>query len=208
MKNRKFVCLLFLFLVIIGLSSCGDGNKGGATNTHVHFWELFSDSATCKQDGIKTYYCDCGESKDEYSPIKDHDFNETTETCRWCSKYAYDFNISVELPYTVGWKNSSGTYYTKASIIELKFMTWNSEIKVFGTCKKTYDRKGEAGTEGVAFKVKIYCDTDDEVIGVISVFEYGFAVGQKDSFDEGSSISTSKLSKTKKYTVSLWDTVS
>ena len=205
MKNRKFVCLLFLFLAIIGLSSCGDGNKGGSTNTHVHFWELFSDSATCKHDGIKTYYCDCGESKDEYSPIKDHDFDESTETCIWCDKYAYDFNISVELPYTVGYKIPGGGYYTKASIIKLEFLTKYSDIEICVTCKKTYDWKGEAGTEAVAFKVKIYCDTDDEVIGIISVYESGFAVGQKDSFYEVSNISTSKLSKTKKYTVSLWD---
>lgn len=205
MKNRKFVCLLFLFLVIIGLSSCGDGNKGGATNTHVHFWKLYNDTATCQHDGIKTYYCDCGESKTENSPIKDHDFDRPTENCIWCGKYAYDFNISVELPYTVGYKIPSGGYYTKASIIKLEFLTKYSDIEICGTCKKTYDWKGEAGTEAVAFKVKIYCDTDDEVIGIISVYESGFAVGQKDSFDKISNISTSKLSKTKKYTVSLWD---
>ena len=43
------------------------------------------------------------------------------------------------------------------------------------------------------------------MISVISVYESDFAVGQKDSFDEISNISTYKLSKTKKYTVSLWD---
>lgn len=68
--------ILLAFCFTFFLTGCAE--KSEKCN---HLWNFISDTATCKNDGIKTYECkNCGKIKTESSSAKGHNWGETSST--------------------------------------------------------------------------------------------------------------------------------
>ena len=68
--------ILLAFCFTLFLAGCAE--KSEKCN---HSWNFISDTATCKNDGIKTYECkNCGKIKTESSSAKGHNWGETSST--------------------------------------------------------------------------------------------------------------------------------
>ncbi len=68
--------ILLAFCFTFFLTGCAE--KSEKCN---HSWNFISDTATCKNDGIKTYECkNCGKIKTESSSAKGHNWGETSST--------------------------------------------------------------------------------------------------------------------------------
>ena len=68
--------ILLAFCFTLFLTGCAE--KSEKCN---HSWNFISDTATCKNDGIKTYECkNCGKIKTESSSAKGHTWKETSST--------------------------------------------------------------------------------------------------------------------------------
>lgn len=184
------------------------------SNVCHHYWKLVSDTATCQHDGVATYKCSwCDETKTEESPRKEHDFNNETNECKWCGKYKYDITVESGLPCSAsyGYLMSFGAinYYSKFEITELSFRTYEygSNLELYGTLNKTYDKKGEDGTTLIMFNVKLVSEDTDEILEVVEVGVRNTMVGQKAKFHEKFELSTKDLSVDKKYKAIIVDYV-
>lgn len=79
----KLLTLAFMLAAILTLTGCP-----GPVNTVNHDWVFEEDTATCKEDGVKTYKCSrCDETKTENSPAH-HTF--IAGGCDKCGSYEHN----------------------------------------------------------------------------------------------------------------------
>ena len=228
--------LLFSILCVLVLASCGSScehdwvlvsNTATCENSGIktyscskcheektensiakgHNWSVTSDTATCTEAGTMTYTCsNCKKTKSESSPAKGHDY-DSHDDCKNCGEYKFNISFTNSIPCVAGYSRGSSSYYSKFTINYINFTTSSGYLTAVGQAKKTYDWKGESGSSVIAFKIKIVCTTDDEVVGLIEVYEWRTKpiVGQVVSFYEESDISTYSLSASKTYTATIFD---
>lgn len=79
--------------------SCGEVEEETAVIAALgHDWELESDTATCTEDGVKTYKCSrCNETRTEDSPAHHHVDYETSGYCETCRVYKWENRLTVNI---------------------------------------------------------------------------------------------------------------
>ncbi len=172
-----------------------------------HDWVLTSNTVTCENAGIATYTCsNCKQTKIENVSAKGHDYSNG-DNCSDCGRYKYNIAITNTIPCDVSYKGVNITF-SKATINLIEFHTsYYGKVFVHVEAKKTYDYQGEAGTNSVAFNIKIVCTTDNEILGNIRVYKLNLLVGQTFSFDETFNIYADQLSTSKMYAATIFDYV-
>ena len=84
----KLLTLAFTLAAILTLTGCPGPVTPDMPCTHEHIWELESDTATCTEDGVKTYKCSrCDETKTENIPAH-HTF--IAGGCDKCGAYKHN----------------------------------------------------------------------------------------------------------------------
>lgn len=98
MKNTKILAVLGIILAM-GMTACGNSNgessgQGGKSDTavpsdHKHDWGegVVTTEPTCEEKGVKTYTCECGETKTESIKALGHDWGEwSVKTAASCTQ--------------------------------------------------------------------------------------------------------------------------
>lgn len=188
---------------------CSKCNEEGTTIGILkdHKWSETSNTVTCTESGIITYTCKtCHKTKSESIQAKGHNY-DNHDVCKNCGKYKYNIVLTDSLPYSVGYKKASSGDYTRAEIYSIEFLSSTiNYLCVSVKAKKTYDWKGDLGTTAIAFKIKIVCKKNNEVVCVIDVFRAGYAVGQTVSFVKDDCVlNLDALSTTEEYLATIYD---
>lgn len=80
-----------------GKTSSGNTGSSSKTPAHVHSWtESVTKEASCKETGIMTYTCSCGETKEDTIPLVEHTYATISEIPATCISYrSVTFKCSV-----------------------------------------------------------------------------------------------------------------
>lgn len=170
MKKRTMVLFIATCMCAGMLTACGNKNAKTAetetvaateaTEAHEHsYTEAVTTPATCTEDGVKTYTCECGDTYTEAIPATGHSFTNYvynndasyeangTETAKCDNCDATDTRTAegTQLAYT--FKDMDATKYAKSSINvrnmpgtdgeKIGTLSFNQEVKVTGQCNET-----------------------------------------------------------------------
>lgn len=167
--KRRTMTLLFAVCMCVGmLTACGNNEaKTPETETvtekteaHEHSYkETVTTAATCTEEGVKTYTCECGDTYTEAIPATGHSFTnyvynedatyeaDGTETakCDNCDETDTRTAEGTQLSYT--YTDMDATKYAKSSVNvrnmpgtdgeKLGSLSFNQEVKVTGQCNET-----------------------------------------------------------------------
>ena len=166
MKKRTMTLLFAVFMCVGMLTACGNNDAKTSENVtekaeaHEHsYTEVVTTAATCTEDGLKTYTCECGDTYTEVIPATGHSFTnyvynedatydaDGTETakCDNCDETDTRTAEGTQLAYT--FKDMDATKYAKSSVNvrnmpgtdgeKLGSLSFNQEVKVTGQCNET-----------------------------------------------------------------------
>lgn len=170
MKNKILTLFIAACMCAGMLTACGNKNAKTsetetvaateATEAHEHSYkETVTTPATCTEDGVKTYTCECGDTYTEAIPATGHSFTNYvynndasyeangTETAKCDNCDATDTRTAegTQLAYT--FKDMDATKYAKSSINvrnmpgtdgeKIGSLSFNQEVKVTGQCNET-----------------------------------------------------------------------
>lgn len=150
------------------LTACGNNDAktpetetvAEKTEAHEHSYkEAVTTAATCTEEGVKTYTCECGDTYTEAIPATGHSFTnyvynedatyeaDGTETakCDNCDETDTRTAEGTQLAYT--YTDMDATKYAKSSVNvrnmpgtdgeKLGALSFNQEVKVTGQCNET-----------------------------------------------------------------------
>ncbi|MBR3639455.1 MAG: S-layer homology domain-containing protein, partial [Clostridia bacterium] len=143
---------------VTGVVECGKPVNGGETvitgmEGHEHVWGdgVVTKEATCTEDGLKTFTCECGETKTEGIPAKGHSpsapvkENETPATCTAAGKYdevVYCSVCSAELSRSAKTADALGHDWDDGvTVTEATAETEGLIRYTCSRCKETRDEK-------------------------------------------------------------------
>ena len=163
MKKRTLTLLFAVCMCVGMLTACGNKDTktpDTETETHEHsYTETITTDATCTEDGVKTYTCECGDTYTEAIPATGHSFTnyvynedatydaDGTETakCDNCDETDTRTAEGTQLSYT--YTDMDATKYAKSSVNvrnmpgtdgdKLGSLSFNQEVKVTGQCNET-----------------------------------------------------------------------
>ena len=168
MKKRTMTLFIAVCMCVGMLTACGNNDaKTSETETvtekteaHEHSYkETVTTAATCTEEGVKTYTCECGDTYTEAIPATGHSFTnyvynedatyeaDGTETakCDNCDETDTRTAEGTQLAYT--YTDMDATKYAKSSVNvrnmpgtdgeKLGSLSFNQEVKVTGQCNET-----------------------------------------------------------------------
>ena len=146
--------------MLAGCGTTSDTQKAEEAEAHEHsYTETVTTAATCTEEGVKTYTCECGDTYTEAIPATGHSFTnyvynedatydaDGTETakCDNCDETDTRTAEGTQLAYT--FKDMDATKYAKSSVNvrnmpgtdgeKLGSLSFNQEVKVTGQCNET-----------------------------------------------------------------------
>lgn len=168
MKKRTMTVVLAVCMCVGMLTACGNNDAktpetetvAEKTEAHEHAYkEAVTTAATCTEEGVKTYTCECGDTYTEAIPATGHSFTnyvynedatyeaDGTETakCDNCDETDTRTAEGTQLSYT--YTDMDATKYAKSSVNvrnmpgtdgeKLGALSFNQEVKVTGQCNET-----------------------------------------------------------------------
>lgn len=170
MKKRTMTVVLAVCMCVGMLTACGNKDVKTSetenvavtekTEAHEHSYkEAVTTAATCTEEGVKTYTCECGDTYTEAIPATGHSFTnyvynedatyeaDGTETakCDNCDETDTRTAEGTQLAYT--YTDMDATKYAKSSVNvrnmpgtdgeKLGALSFNQEVKVTGQCNET-----------------------------------------------------------------------
>lgn len=100
MKNKFLAIVMLVLMVSLVLVACDNSNDTDSSiSQHIHSfgsWEITT-SPTCKNKGMQTRFCNCGETQSSTIPFTDHSWLEATcEAPMTCSVCQITYGIALE----------------------------------------------------------------------------------------------------------------
>lgn len=168
MKKRTMTLFIAVCMCVGMLTACGNNDAktpetetvAEETEAHEHSYkEAVTTAATCTEEGVKTYTCECGDTYTEAIPATGHSFTnyvynedatyeaDGTETakCDNCDETDTRTAEGTQLSYT--YTDMDATKYAKSSVNvrnmpgtdgeKLGALSFNQEVKVTGQCNET-----------------------------------------------------------------------
>jgi len=186
-------------------SICGETQTEEST-AKGHSWNFLKlVDSTCTADGYRDWQCEyCGETIQDVIPAG-HNFTNNG-ICSKCGDFKYNITLSITLPKTLKYYNSSHTY-SKCKITDVHYKIQDGKLVVFFYGSKTYDENGNYGSWNVDFTC-VLKNSKGDIISSNNIPIYGLIVGQTFGPDGYYSIELcdiSYLSTNEKYTLVIVD---